>query len=147
MEEKQVKVNNYLVITIEDPPRCQLIPEAEIHEKIIQRSPIYHSWLRNDDVGIVGIKISSWMINFGRFTKAEKEIIDRWIKLDSDMEISFGNKHKHNEKNSTEDLVLYTSILKLNKTQHGISFPMFGPALDKKEVVKLEANLNKWIPA
>jgi hypothetical protein len=142
MKEKVLK--NYLLVTIDEVPQISLIDEVNISDKILLASPIFHSWLRNDEVGVVGIKFSSWMINQGYLSKKEKAVITKWSGSDSDFEIYFGPTTEHNSKSSLDEVVLFTSIIKLDKTLHGISFPMFGATIDKGEMERLESIIPRW---
>lgn len=84
------------------------------------------------------------MINQGRLSKKEKELIKKWNCSDSDYEIFFGSNRDYNSENSLDEVVQYTSIIRFDKSNHGIAFPLFGANLDKKEMAELEVNLIKW---
>lgn len=142
---KRLNINrNYITITIEDSPKILAMEEADNNSKIKLASPIYHSWLRSDDNGIIGLKFSAWMINQSFLSKEEKATLKKWGKSNSDHEIFFGDHRDYNPEKSKDDVVLFTSILKMDKTTHGISFPLFGVSVDKKEMAELEANIPKW---
>lgn len=140
-------LKNYMMVTIEEVPKCSMIDEPNNSEKIMLASPIFHSWLRNDSEGVIGLKFSSWMINNGQLTKKEKDVIALWSKSETDFEIFFGKTREYNPEKSLDEVVLYTSILKLDKVQHALSFPLFGASVDKKEMALLEASLPPWKPA
>ena len=136
--------SKYLIITIEEPPRYEIRGEAFLEKKIVKRSQIYHNWLKNDSADIIGIKISSWMISTLRLATREKELINKWGKSGSDLEVYFGSNKKGNKNSVSEDMISFTTTLGLDGQRHGISFPLSGNAMDKKEMGKLEANLMKW---
>lgn len=134
--EKTVK--NYMAITIEQTPRISLIDEDNIGDKIINSRPIFHSWLRNKKVGIIGIRFSAWMINQTLLSKAEKDLINSW-NTESDYELFFGEEKEFDSENSIDDVVKYTSIIKLEKGVHGVAFPLFGTSMSKAEIANLES--------
>lgn len=143
--EKRLQINrNYITITIENVPKVQVMDEVDNNSKIKLASPIYHSWLRSEKSGIVGLKFSAWMINQSFLSKEEKAILKKWGKSNSDFEILFGDKTEYDVEKSKDDVVLFTSILKMDKTTHAISFPLFGVSVDKKEMAELEAMVPRW---
>jgi len=144
MKEKTESPNKYLIITIEEPPHYEMQGEEFLKSKIIKRSPIYHNWVKNENAEIIGIKISSWMISTLKLSRKEKELITEWGKLDSDLEVYFGNHNTGNKSSISDDIVSFTTMLQLDFSRFGISFPLFGEATDKKEMGKLELNLIKW---
>ncbi len=144
MKEKIESPNKYLIISIQEKPNYEIKGEAFLVNKIIKRSPIYHNWIKNERSEIIGIKISTYMISTLKLSSREKELIRDWGKLESDLEVFFGDNKKKDEKSISEDTVSYTTLVKLENDRHGISFPLFGETLDKKEMEKLEANLLTW---
>jgi hypothetical protein len=117
------------------------VDEDLVTDKIQLSSPIFHSWLRREGNGVVGLKFSTWMINTTVLTKKEKETVGKWEKSDSEFAIFFGGAKEYDEDASSDEVVKYTSIVKLDKVNHGISFPLFGPTLDKVEMAQLETKL------
>ena len=131
-------------MTIEDVPRIGIIDEDGLSQKMVQPGPFYHSWLRKEPTGVVGIKFSSWMISQGLLSKKEKEIISKWNKSKTDFEIYFSGREEYDTEISNDEVVTNTSILKLAKNSYAMAFPLFGSTIGKTEMSVLESNLLLW---
>ncbi len=141
---KQTAPRNYLAITVDPAPAVWLITEEQVREKVVQSSPIYHSWLRKAGAGIVGVRFSSWMINHGFLSRREKDVVTGWNRGEGDFEVFFGPEKEYDSDTEPDEEVRHTCLVKLEKDLLGVSLPLFGPALAKQEVARLEETLIPW---
>jgi hypothetical protein len=136
---------SYLAVTIDAAPKAYLLGEGEVGDRIIHSRPIFHSWLRNSSSTIIGLKFSAWMVHQGILSREEKAIVAGWTRSASDHEIFFGPDRDYDEDRSLDEVAKNTSIVKLEKEMHGLSFPLFGDALGKSDRSYLEANIENWV--
>lgn len=136
---------NYMAVTINAEPKAYLLAEGEVGDRIIHSRPIFHTWLRNGASTIIGLKFSAWMVHQSCLSRGEKSIVVGWTRNASDLEVFFGPEHEYDEDRSLDEIARNTSIVKLDRDMHGLSFPLFGEALGKGDRSYLEASLENWV--
>ena len=137
-------VRNYVAVTLDAVPRVFMLKEEDIPRWGMQPGFIFHSWLRAGPTGVVGVKFSSWMIQQGSLTPAERSVVSQWNHSESDFEVFFGTAREYDHDDAEPDESSSACLMRLDASTLALCFPIYGSTLGKEGAAVLAASLTDW---